>query len=238
MEHDIDLTGYIDGSLSRTERDKIAEHLKTCHECRVHLENLQKSFDLFSRVLNWQPDFCDALIMNKQTDNEIDLKNMTPLPKAIKQLISKKKQRINERLAKALFVLKTLGKGAIQDMADEIESLVSELLSSNQEAEMFHALKKDITMPSMTEIELRSPTINKNEEFSADTDEEFSKNTEFSINDFTIEIKKLTSRIQIRIIRGKKPVSGIEIKIKKKPDETIILKTDENGIAFLDEISF
>ena len=121
-------------------------------------------------------------------------------------------------------------------MADEIESLAGELLSSDQEAEMLYALKKDITMPSMTEINLRNPTINKNEEFSADADEkfnenaEFIENAEFNINGFTIQIKKLTSKIQIRIIRGKKPVNGIEIKVKKSPDKTIIRKTDERGI--------
>lgn len=217
MKHDIDLTGYLDNSLPQAEKDKINEHLKTCRQCRGHLDQLQNSIKIFSEILNEQPDFFEALAKDNTVDEKIDFKNIKSLPVAIKMLLAKKRLSVRERLTESLQILKTRGKETVHDIVEEIESLASELLNSESETEISYALKRDTTMPSQTEIELRHPT-------------RYEK-AEFCIQDFTIAIKKLGLKTKIQITKENKPVDGIEIKIEKSPNDIIILKTDDDGIV-------
>jgi len=225
MEHDKNLTGYLDGDLSEAETKEITEHLKTCKKCRDQLEDLQKAIQLFSTVFKNQPDFLKNIARNtdeKISDEKIKVTCDTPLPDAIKERLSKKRTDIRERLSQVLHTLKTYGESTISDLVQELESLAQGLVDSTPETEPSFALQRDTTMPVQTDLELRYPETFETEEL--------------RIDEFTIEIKKLTSKTQIRITREDKPVGGLKIKIKNNSGKIVTQKTDQDGVCHINPL--
>ena len=215
MEHDKNLTGYIDGDLSEAETKEITEHLKTCKKCRDQLEDLQKAIQLFSTVFKNQPDFLKNIARNtdeKISDEKIKVTCDAPLPDAIKERLSKKRTDIRERLSQVLHTLKTYGESTISDLVQELESLAQGLVDSTPETEPSFALQRDTTMPVQTDLELRMHGT-------------------FEKSEFKIEVQELVSKNQIRITRNNHPVSKFEINLIKDSGEVVIKKTDQNGVV-------
>lgn len=57
MEHELDLIGYMEGTLNQGEKEEIETHLKECIDCKQEYPHLLKMESLFQAILRHQPDF-------------------------------------------------------------------------------------------------------------------------------------------------------------------------------------
>ena len=212
MKHDFNLTGYLEGQLPESEMNEIQQHINECPICQEQLSDLKKSSKVFSELLKDKPDFFDALIEGQEKTEQTEI---LPLPESLKQHLEKENKSIQERFEESLSLLKSKGDQAIQSIAKEIEILTKTMLGSESAPDFSYALKRDTTLPEETELELRLPK---------------SKSTAtFKIQDYSIEIKTIASKTQIKIIKDGQPVSGIDVIVDI--DKKTTKKTDNSGVV-------
>jgi hypothetical protein len=214
MDHDFDLTGYLDGTLSKTETNRINEHLKLCNECREDLANFKKSIHLFSEILEKYPDFSDQ--MNQDMDEHLQTTSDYPLPDVISELLDQKKKQtaLEKRFDQALNVLSSSNFRLYPELVRKIECITQKLKESEYSKEPVFSLNRDITMPLQTELELRH--------ISGET-------ACLNIEGTAIEITKAPGNVRVKITRNNQPVRNMEIKLKNGSEVISTVRTDDNG---------
>ena len=218
MAHDIDLIGYLDNNLSKEKKEELHNHLTICPECRNDLEELKKSILLFTDIYKEHPILLDSPEEEFTDEKDIYPSEMMPLPEEIKNQLGIKEPDDYAKLKQALLLLKAHGGEKISRIINDVETLAGELFSTHPDEEPSYALEQDITMPAATDLNLRHPGME--------------ETASFQLDDYTIEIKKLSSKTQIRITKDNTPVTNIRILLKKGTDTVSTLKTNEKGMIF------
>jgi hypothetical protein len=214
MDHYFDLTGYLDGTLSKTETTRINEHLKLCNECREDLANFKKSIHLFSEILRQYPGFWDQT--NQDMDENIQPTCDFPLPDVISELLDQKKTKtaLEKRFDQALNVLIGSNVKQYPELVRKIERLTQKLKEAEYSKEPVFALDRDITMPLQTKLELRQTS---------------GETACLEIEGTAIEITKTPGDVRVKITCNNQPVKNLEIKLKKGADKIKTTRTDDTG---------
>ena len=218
MAHDIDLIGYLDNSLSKEKKEKTHNHLTICPGCRSNLEELKKSILLFTDIYKKHPILLDSPEEDFTDEKDIHPSKMVPLPEEIKNQLGIKEPDDYAKLKQALLLLKARGGEKISRIIKDVETLAEQLFNTSPDEEPAYALEQDITMSAATDLNLRHPGME--------------ETASFQLEDYTIEIKKLTSKTQIKITKDNTPVTNIHISLKRGADTISTLKTNEEGMIF------
>ncbi|MCF8077139.1 MAG: hypothetical protein K9K87_13370 [Desulfotignum sp.] len=149
-------------------------------------------------------------------DEDIQTTCDFPLPDVISELLDQKKNKtaLKKRFDQALNVLSESNVKQNPELIRKIERLTQKIKEAEYCKEPVFALDRDITMPLQTELALRYTS---------------GETACLNIEGTNIEITKTPGDVRVKITRNNQPVKNLEIKLKKGPGDTVIVRTDENG---------
>ena len=136
MKHEFDIIGFYEKSLSKTELEKIKEHLHECPECR-------NDFKAFKQIVSTFENMRDEFELSDDTA-------MEPLPQKIIDVLNEKQQTTDTK-EKENFEEKLTG------FINDIKQKTMDFLQGNQEPLMSYQLEQTTTMHQQPELKLRKP---------------------------------------------------------------------------------
>lgn len=259
MTHDIDLIGYLDGSLPGAEKDKIQSHLKTCTECSKQYKLLQKSELLFASIYRSQPELLcpdmDSLIQfvsgeispAGKKSLEAHLKDCAPCGQKLAALkaASATQEEIPAQAQLNLLPedIRTRIDGRKRAMRARLKEALLTLKSrGNQEISTILTEVEYLTERLLSVARERLPS------YALERDITLPSQTDLELRglpeeiDFTVELENHVLQIwqspgglRLRITREGLPVSGSKISWLNKAGNKTTAITDEKGEAFVGE---
>lgn len=211
--NEIDIAGYIDGTLDEKEKSIVEQHIEVCLRC---WDKVQKSMP-DEYIWRYLPiNHPSILEEDEGTPTEMpDRSEWVDLPPDLADFTKAAEDPLLEKLKNTFYAIKAKGSQEVSKFVDEFITKAENLLSPPPTPEPVWNAKQDDILPADTDIPMR------------DIESDFEM--ELKIDRFVVNLSKTGGVIMISAEKDGEPVSGVRLKVENAGETEQVMVTNEKG---------